>query len=134
MACDSLFGFKENGWHDTACPESNDSRHGGSKVFDKNTTPPVELDGSSVMCRDGIFALLRTKNDRNSHKWVRVQDYPFLADAPIEGCEKFESTIKILREALESIAAHPTNENSEPEAMALNKIRLIARTALQEGN
>ena len=25
MACDNLCGFKENGWHDTACPESDDS-------------------------------------------------------------------------------------------------------------
>ena len=135
MACDSLCGFKKNGWHDIACPESSDSLS-SNKVFDKSTTPPVELDGSSVMCRDRIWVLLRTKEDRNSHKWACIQDYPFLADAPIEGCKNLESTIKTMREALEAIDAHPANGNSEPEAMvmALNKIRLIARTALQEGN
>ena len=106
-----------------------------NKVFDTHTTPPVELDGSSVMCRDGIWALLRTK-DRRSHKWANINTYPFLAYAPIEGCEKIESTIKDLRSALLEIAEIDVNDNSEPDAMgmALNKIRLIARTALQEGN
>ena len=28
MACDNLCGFKRNGWHDTACPESSDSKAG----------------------------------------------------------------------------------------------------------
>ena len=95
---------QENGRHDTACPDSEDSRYGKNKVFDTHTDPPVELDGSSVMCRDGIWALLRTK-DRTSKKWARIPDYPFLADAPIEGCEKMESTIKILRKALSRVTA-----------------------------
>ena len=132
MACDNLCGFKKNGWHDTACPESDDSRYGKNKVFDTHTAPPVELDGSSVMCRDGIWALLRTK-DRSSKKWVRISDYPFLADTPIEGCEKMESTIKILRGALVAIDNHPTNGNSDPDSMAeaLEQIHALAEAALE---
>ena len=77
MACDNLCGFKKNGWHDTACPESDDSI---------------------------------SRDDRE--------------------------TIETLHAALLEIAEIDVNDNSDPESMsmALNKIRLIARTALQEGN
>lgn len=46
------------------------------------------------------------------------------------------ATIETLHAALLEIAEIDVNDNSDPEAMgmALNKIHLIARTALQEGN
>lgn len=129
MACDNLCGFKLNGWHDTACPESDDSK----KAYAMATNPKywVDFDNGDLCRRDGsAFAWLHA--DHCEHEPEELEEiHRFLSAG-----EEMEATIKTLHAALVDIAEIEVNDNSEPEAMgmALNKIRLIARTALQEGN
>lgn len=44
MACDELCGFAHNGWHDTACPDSDDSKSGGGY-------PPTHPDEDAELAR-----------------------------------------------------------------------------------
>lgn len=110
MPCDNLCGFKRNGWHDTACPESSDSK----KAYALETNPKywVDFDGADLCKRDGsAFATMHAAHCDSTPEELE-EIHRFLStgeemEAKIERLsnerDRFQKEAWTLRESLVSV-------------------------------